>query len=108
MTVASGAGARLVVIEHAKRRRLEIIELAASDGAYEGEQRARRQYKRQRKHDRQHAHGVTCGVKFGVRTRNGFDRTQIATTVSELAGMMIAAKSGLMIPAIANAAATAL
>lgn len=103
--VSGVALALRIIVQHADRRRIEIIELALSCCADEGEQSAGCQQERERKHDRDHAHDRP---PVGCLAANGLDLRQMATTVSELAGMMIAASSGLISPAIAKLAAIAL
>lgn len=54
--VSGVALALRIIVQHADRRRIEIVELALSRCADEGEQSARCQQERERKHDRHHAY----------------------------------------------------
>ena len=94
------AGRRLVV-QHADGRRVEVIELAAPSAGYEREDSGEYDERRERDNDEDDAHDA---VSFG----NVVLSQDASTTVSELAGMSIAAMSGVMTPVTASVAPTML
>lgn len=101
--IRSGRCRRLIIVkEHAVRRGVEVVKLSLADGVGEGNDGAPGEDECQWQNDEEHAHGVP------PLQRKAPVRTQIARTVSELAGMTIAAMSGLMSPATEIAPATML
>jgi len=94
MAMGSIAAALVVVVKHPERGRVKIVELPASRRPHEREHRRGDDDQRQRKHEEDDAH-ATSSPK--VRERH-----DAITTVSELAGIKIAAMSGVRWPVIAK------
>jgi len=91
--------ARVVVVEDAARRRVEVVELAGAHRPREGGDGAARDEEREREYDVQRDHGAPPNAR---------ERSELASTVSELAGMSSAAINGWMTPAAASAPAVRL
>ncbi len=89
----------LILGKDAKRRGVQIVVLAAPNGAGEGVDRQSGQADGQREDDEDHFHAEVPKVR---------ERSAMARTVSELAGMTMAAMMGLMTPRTAQEPATTL
>lgn len=86
-------------MQHAQRRRVQIIELAAASGPEKSQHGAQRKEQRYGYGDEQHTH---------LGPRNILRRYACDTTVSELSGMITAAQTGEMLPASVRLAAITL
>jgi len=85
-----------IVVQHAYGRRVEVIELTVACCPDERNHRDPDDQQRERKDDIENTHGCASSK---VR-----ERQDAITTVSELAGIRIAAMSGVSTPRIASAA----
>src|ERR1035437_838322 len=94
--IVRGKNTLLVVVQHPQCRGLEVVELTPIRRPHERSDGHRDDEQRDRHHDVEHAH---AGLSTNVRACH-----ELSTTVSELAGMRIAATSGLIDPVIASAA----
>src|SRR5512146_3370994 len=89
----------IVVVQHPHARRIEVVELSAPGRPHERAYGRGDDQQRERQHDIDDAHESSLNVR---------DRQDATTTVSELAGMRIAAASGVRRPVIARLAPTTL
>src|SRR5690349_13859075 len=85
----------IVVEQDTARWRVDVVELAGTDRPHERSDGAACDQERERKHDVERDHGRP--------PRNARERSELPSTVSELAGIRTAAMSGWMTPAIASA-----
>ena len=90
-----GGRRRVVVVQGPHGGRREVVELAVAGRPRIGADGAREEHQRDRQHHEDDAHVVGSKVRL---------RQEASTTVSELAGIRMAAISGLICPPIASAA----
>src|SRR3972149_3654197 len=93
---------RLVVVEHAHGRRVDIVILARQRRPDEDAEGGRGEDQRQRQEDEHHRHG---GASARVKL---LARYELAITVMEDSGISTAATTGLIRPAMASATPAAL